>query len=109
MVLRRAVCSCLVFLACLAGPAAAQSPGGSIVGRVGDATGLALPGVVVTLQGVDITQAFKTDVDGRYRFLDLAPGPYRVTCALQGFTTNVRDHVIITVGRTVELPVTMTI
>src|SRR5258705_1173534 len=105
---RKAVWTCLA-LSCLSAPAVAQSPAGSIVGHVVDATGLALPGVAVTLQGVDLTQTFTTDVEGRYRFLDLAPGSYKVSSALSEFTTNVRDHVVVNVGQTVDLPVTMAI
>ena len=90
-------------------PALAQSPAGTIAGRVADATGLALPGVTVTVQGVDITRTFTTDAEGRYRFLDLAPGDYKLTSTLQGFTTNVRERVIVGVGQTVELPVTLAI
>jgi hypothetical protein len=109
MVLNKAAQIYLVALACFAAPASAQSPAGSIVGHVVDATGLALPGVTVTVQGVDITQTFTTNIEGRYRFLDLAPGSYKVTSALQGFTTNVRERVVVNVGQTVDLPVTMAI
>ena len=90
-------------------PALAQSPAGTIAGRVADATDLALPGVTVTVQGVDITRTFTTDGEGRYRFLDLAPGDYKLTSTLQGFTTNVRERVVVGVGQTVELPVTLAI
>ena len=88
-------------------PAFAQTPGATIAGRVVDATGLTVPGVTVTLQGDDIHQMFITEVDGRYRFLDLAPGTYKLTSELQGFRTNVRENVIVVVGQTVDLPVTM--
>ena len=90
-------------------PALAQSPAGIITGRVADATGLALPGVTVTVRGTDITRTFTTDGEGRYRFLDLAPGDYKLTSALDGFTTSVRERVIVGVGQTVELPVTLAI
>jgi hypothetical protein len=109
MIFKKAVWTCVVVLAYLATPVSAQSPAGSIVGHVVDATGLALPGVAVTVQGVDITQTFVTDGTGRYRFLELAPGPYKVTSALQGFTTNIREHVVVTVGQTVDLRVTLAI
>ncbi len=109
MIFKKAVWTCVVVLAYLATPVSAQSPAGSIVGHVVDATGLALPGVAVTVQGVDITQTFVTDGTGRYRFLELAPGPYKVTSALQGFTTNIREHVAVTVGQTVDLRVTLAI
>ena len=96
-----------VFLASL--PAFAQVPAGTITGRVADATGLALPGVTVTAHGSDITRTFTTDAEGRYRFLDLAPGDYTLTSTLPGFTTSVRERVVVGVGQTVELPVTLAI
>ena len=90
-----------------AGTAFAQIQGGSITGTVKDEQGGVLPGVTVTVQGVDATQTFTTEATGEYRFLNLAPGPYKVTAALQGFTTMVRDNVIVAVGRNVELPIAL--
>jgi hypothetical protein len=85
----------------------AQIQGGSISGTVKDEQGGVLPGVTVTAQGVDATQTFVTEATGEYRFLNLAPGPYKVTAVLQGFTTMVRDSVIVSVGRNVELPLAL--
>src|SRR4051795_3232360 len=90
-------------------PALAQAPAGTISGRVADATGLALPGTTVTVQGADISRTFTTDGEGRFRFLELAPGAYTLTSTLQGFATNVRDRVMVDVGQAVDLPVTLTI
>jgi hypothetical protein len=89
--------------------ALAQTPAGIITGRVADATGLSVPGVTVTVQGSDIVRTFTTDAEGRYRFLELAPGDYTLTSTLQGFSTNVRKRVVVGVGQTVELPVTLVI
>ena len=69
-------------------PAFAQIQGGSISGTIKDEQGGVLPGVTVTAQGVDATQTFVTEATGEFRFLNLAPGPYKVTAALQGFTTD---------------------
>ena len=107
--LKKAVWVCVAVLVSIAGSAAAQSPAGSIVGRVADETGLPLPGVTVTLQGADLSEMFTTDVEGRYRFLELAPGGYKITTTLQGFRTTVRDRIVVTVGQVVELPMTMAI
>ena len=68
-----------------------------------------MPGVTVTAQGADITRTFVSDAEGRYRFLDLAPGDYKLTSTLSGFTTSVRERVVVAVGQTVELPVTLAI
>ena len=54
--------------------------------------------MTVTAQGLDATKTFTTETDGLFRFLNLAPGPYKVTAALQGFTTVVRENVIVSVA-----------
>ena len=81
----------------------AQLAGGTIAGAVTDTQGGAMSDVAVTLRGTDITQTFTTATDGRYRFLDLAPGSYTMTVERQGFTTIVRNNVLVEVGKTVEL------
>ncbi|PYR25395.1 MAG: hypothetical protein DMF92_20635, partial [Acidobacteria bacterium] len=95
----------LALLLLFAITAHAQLTGGNITGTATDEQGRTAPGVTVDVRGTDITQTFTTDGDGRYRFLDLAPGSYKVTASLQGFTTIVRDHVIVDVGKTVDLSV----
>jgi hypothetical protein len=97
----------VALLVACATPAFAQIQSGSISGSARDEQGGVLPGVVVTAQGVDATQTFVTDANGEYRFLNLAPGPYKITAALQGFTTVVRDNVIVAVGRSVDLPLAL--
>jgi hypothetical protein len=81
------------------------SVGGTITGTISDEQGVPLPGVTVTAQGVDATRTFTTGADGRYRFLTLAPGPYKINAALPGFSTVVRENVIIVVGGNVDLPI----
>src|SRR5437660_1027365 len=101
-----------VVLACIfafALPAFAQIQGGSVSGTIKDEQGGVLPGVTVTAQGVDATQTFVTEATGEYRFLNLAPGPYRVTATLPGFTTFVRDNVIVSVGKSIDLPMQLKI
>jgi hypothetical protein len=91
----------------LARPALAQVQGGTVSGTVRDEQGAVLPGVAVTLQGVDAKRESATEADGRFRFLDLAPGPYTLTVALQGFSTVVNEAIVVAVGKTVDLPLTM--
>jgi hypothetical protein len=95
----------VVLVWCL--PAYAQLAGGNIHGTVYDEHGAVLPGVTVTLSGIDRTTTFTTDEQGRFRFLNLEPGSYTITTALPGFTTLVRERIVVTVGRSVELPLTM--
>ena len=68
-----------VFLVALAfhaivATAGAQVQSGTITGLVQDQQGGVLPGVTVTLTGPDRTATFVTGSDGRYRFLNVAPG-----------------------------------
>ena len=88
-------------------PALAQVQGGTVSGTVLDEQGAVLPGVAVMLQGVDAKRESVTEADGRFRFLDLAPGPYTLTVALQGFSTIVNEAIVVSVGKTVDLPLTM--
>src|SRR5882672_2534051 len=81
-------------------PAAAQVHGGSINGTVKDAQGGVLSGARVTAQGIDATQSINTTADGGFHFLDLAPGSYKITIALSGFSTLIRDTVVVEVGKT---------
>src|SRR5215216_4181536 len=96
-------------LVCAGVTASAQIVGGSLTGTITDEQGAVLPGVLVTVQGTDATQTFTTDETGKFRFLNLAPGTYKVTVALPGFATVVQDNVVIAVGKNVELPATLKI
>src|SRR5262249_50623247 len=87
----------------------AQTASGTIAGRVLDAQGLPLPGTTITLQGADFTQTFIAAEDGRYRFLDLPPGAYKVMAGLEGFTTAVHERVLVDPGQTVDLRMTLPI
>lgn len=85
----------------------AQLATGNITGIVQDEQGGVLPGVTVTLQGTDRTATAVTEDSGRFRFLNLAPGFYKVTGALQGFTTMVRENVEVRVGQNVDLSISL--
>jgi len=71
----------------------------SLVGRVTDESGGAMPGVTVTvkspaLQVPQLTAV--TGVDGDYRLLELPPGVYSVAFELSGFQSTVRTDVHLT-------------
>ena len=88
-------------------PATAQIQGGGITGIVKDQQGGILPGATAMLQGVDATRSSVTDASGTFHFLDLAPGPYKLTIALNGFRTLVREGLIVEVGKNVDLPISL--
>src|SRR2546425_1276537 len=90
-------------------PAFAQLQGGNITGTIKDEQSGVLPGVLVTLQGVDATQTFTTESTGEFRFLNLAPGRYKLTAALTGFSTRVREDLIVVLGGNVEVPINLAV
>ena len=59
----------------------AQTPTGSITGRVTDGTNLPVPGVTVTITSPNLqgTRTSVTSANGDYIFPSLPPGPYTVT------------------------------
>ena len=93
-------CARLVFVVALATllyPAAgfAQS---AIAGAVTDSTGAVLPGVTVEATSPALIEQLRSavsDASGRYRIEDLRPGPYKVTFTVAGFSTFVREDIVL--------------
>jgi hypothetical protein len=78
-------------------PAAATAQS-SIVGAVQDASGAVLPGVTVEAASPALIEKLRTTVtdgQGRYVIANLRPGTYRVTFALAGFSTQVRENLVL--------------
>jgi hypothetical protein len=100
---------CLVPL--LAAAAAAQSTTGSISGSVHDQSKAVLPGVTVEVRNVETgaTRSIVTDVVGRYRALNLAPGRYTITAELSGFTKTAVTDVVVQIGRDVPIDLTLSV
>jgi hypothetical protein len=88
---------------------AQQITTGVIQGTVTDATGAVLPGASVEARnlGTNLTRTATTDADGRYIFLQLQPGTYRVTFTMPGFATLVHENIQLTVGQSLTLPASM--
>jgi hypothetical protein len=98
---RRLIPFLLVFLAA---PILAQTTG-SIAGRAIDASGAGLPGVTVevtssVLQGV---RTSFTNWEGLYRLPLLPPGDYTVTFKLEGFASESRRMVPVSLGKETPL------
>lgn len=91
----------------LALPVHAQVQAGSVMGTIQDPQGAVLPGATVTLTGAGRTFQFVTDTDGRYRFLNLTPGRYVLVAELPGFATARHEDVVVTVGHTTEIPISL--
>jgi hypothetical protein len=93
----------------LAAPALAQFGGatGNLYGRVVDEQEGVLPGVTVTMKGPGAPQTATTDARGEFRFLNLPPGQYSVTCALQGFSTVSHENIDVSLGRNTNVTETL--
>ena len=78
---------------------------GVIQGEVNDATGAILPGVTVEAVNTDtnLVQSRVTGENGRFVFLQLPPGRYRVTFTLAGMATVVQEDIVLTVGQALNL------
>jgi hypothetical protein len=75
----------------------AQEFKASVTGTVNDPQSGVLPGVSVTVLNVDTNVAADTvtDSSGVYSVKNLNPGRYKITAALQGFKTFVRDGIVL--------------
>src|SRR3989304_9437495 len=73
----------------------------AISGTVRDTSGAVLPGAVVVLLNEDtgISRTATTNQVGLYNAPALGLGNYRVTASLEGFQTQVRSGIELTVGR----------
>src|SRR5689334_1959936 len=96
----------LVF-AVLAAIASAQQESGNVYGKCVDEQRGVLPGVSVTLEGGGAPQTTFTDAKGEFHFLNLAPGVYSLTAALQGFSTVRRENVSVTLGKNTDVPLSL--
>jgi hypothetical protein len=90
-------------------PLTAQVQTGSILVRVSDDQGGAVPGATVTISSSALVAGSTSGVtdSGAYRFPSLPPGVYTVKVDLQGFQTVTRENVNVLVGQTTPIDLTM--
>ena len=96
---RRPVLAALAAAVLLAFPSAAAAQDSGIAGEVADNTGGVLPGVTVEVASpalIEQSRVAFTDASGLYRFTALRPGTYTITFSLPGFSTVVREGVVLT-------------
>ena len=74
---------------------------GTISGTVRDASEAVLPGAKITVLNEDtgIARSVVADAAGRFTAASLAVGNYKVTATQEGFQTEVRSGIVLTVGR----------
>ena len=99
----------LLALATWAPPAMAQELRGQIIGVVSDATGAALPGVLVTITGPGLIQpqVTTTGADGGYRFPPLPPANYSVEFELPGFQSLRREGIQLSLRNVLKVDATL--
>jgi hypothetical protein len=92
-----------------AAAASAQLSTAELSGRVTDTSGAVLPGVTVTMTQTDTqaTRTATTDADGTYVLSNLPTGPYRLEVALQGFRSYVQNGIVLQVGATPTINVSL--
>jgi hypothetical protein len=85
----------------------AQQFKANLNGIVIDAQGAVVPGVTVTVANADtgVATEMVTDGAGAFSVKDVVPGRYKVTAALSGFKTFVRDGIVLHTAETATIEV----
>jgi hypothetical protein len=94
----------IVFSLSLA-PGSGQVVGGSLSGTVHDSTGATLAGASVLVRQTETgaTRSLTTAADGRFFAPSVPVGHYSVSITLQGFDTQQRSGIDLTVGQSLQL------
>ena len=93
----------------LPGIAAAQTVGGTILGRMEDSSGAVIPNGKVTIKNQDtgVSREVLTNASGLYLVPDLTPGTYSVSGTTKGFSTAVVKNAVLDVGGQVTVNLRM--
>src|SRR5688572_30527085 len=89
----------LLLGALMLAPSLAHAQVGAIAGIVRDGSGAVMPGVTVEVTSpalIEKVRSTTTDDSGRYQITVLPVGTYRITFALQGFSTVERENIQLT-------------
>ena len=94
-----------------AAPAGAQETRATVTGTVKDAQGAIVPGVTVTVTNTDtnVSSEAVTNEAGVFTVQRIQPGPVKVTAALSGFKTFVRDGLTLHTAETVTLAIPLSV
>ena len=105
--MRSRISAVVVAISVLVVLAGAQSPRGNISGTVTDTSGAPLPGVTITLSGMERRTAV-TNARGQFTFINLPHGAYEILAELPGFST-VAVKATVTAEQTVRLSLRMSV
>jgi Carboxypeptidase regulatory-like domain/TonB dependent receptor len=103
--------ACCLLAALLAAPAAGQSTGGRILGRIADSTGAVLANVKITLvnEATGVSRSVQSNDTGDYVLVEVAPGSYTLEYELTGFKKDVHKNIVVDVNQVVTLNPSMQI
>jgi hypothetical protein len=92
-------------------PALAQQGTSEITGRALDESGAALPGVAIVATNEDSGQYREatTSAEGVYHLAQMVPGRYAIVAKLTGFRTFERRGLVVAVGTTLTVNLTMAV
>ena len=82
---------------------------GTVQGDVLDEKGGSVPDATVEAKNLDTNfiRTESTNSEGRFQFLNLAPGRYTLTISKTGFSTIIQENINLTVGQSLSIPVTV--
>src|SRR5882762_4354071 len=95
----------------LVSPILAQSPNGTINGRVLDPSGAVIVGAEITIvnDATRVQYVSKTNGEGIYVVTNLPPGAYRLQVAKQGFKTLIKPDIVLNVQDAMAINFTLPI
>lgn len=104
-------CWVLLVLCVVGASLHAQVAGGSISGTVTDSSARVVAQVQIKITNVEtgVTREVTTNEDGFYSAPNLLPGSYKAEFSVQGFKTETRSGIELTVGASVGLDLTLTV
>ncbi len=99
----------LVLALCIVGLAQSQAGSGQIAGQVADTNGAAVTNAIVkvTNKGTGLERSATTSGDGLFTVVLLPPGIYTVTAEASGFSPATLADVVVNVGRSTDLSITL--
>jgi hypothetical protein len=103
------VCFGAALAALAALPAAAQILYGSMVGKITDQSGLAVPGASMSIinRGTNLSRETVADSTGNYDFPNVVPGTYSIKVTAAGFATFVKTDVPVTINNVTRIDVNL--
>jgi hypothetical protein len=107
----RPALAALAFVLLLPGAPAAQETRATITGTVRDSQGAVVPGVTVAVVNVDtnVTTEGTSNESGVFTIQKLQPGPVRISAALPGFKTFVREGITLRTAETVTINIALAV